>query len=305
MCIVFFLNGIICLRTLSLSGEIKEFEHELEKRFERKKNDDYIPDNPKGSDYVKMNPEEDDEHKNTYFPILYDAINQEKFPCRGGKLNDQVKGYLEGNVVLSNLLKIGVIMTTFTGLLPALAYDDPAENRLSVILNVLHVAGLGVGIIIILIALTIRIICRFSSDCCREKKSEEPKSDFVLFNRIEYILDFFLLIFNLVVLFRFLLNNPDTIPQSWFCTTYSNSIECTAADRNLTSYLLPWPCVWDQKMRVECTNPNCPWEFNAESVVVEYFMLSYAVLLLASYLSSITGALSPSNNRHQHHCSCS
>jgi hypothetical protein len=292
MCIVFFLNGIICLRTLSLSGEIKEFEHELEKRFERKKNDDWQG----GSDYVKMNPEEDDEHKNTYFPILYDAINQEKFPCKGGKLTDQVRGYLEGNVVLANLLKIGIIMTTFTGILPALAYDNPDENRLPVILNVLHIAGLGIGIIIILVTLTVRIICRLSSDLCGKKKLPDVKFDYVLFNRIEYILDIIILIFNLVVLFRFLMSNPGAIPQSWYCTTYSNSIECMAIDRNLTSFISPWPCVWDQKMSVECTNPNCPWEKNAEYIVVEYFMLSYAILLLASYLSSINGALSPTKN---------
>jgi len=279
MSVIFCINAYICLRTISVSGEITQIEQEMT----------HLPEN---EDYKELLNVEENIKPHKDFGYIYDAENKVICPCWGKSPRVLLSPYLDGNITLHNLLRLGIIVTTFTGILPAIAYDDPIASPLAVLSNSLHVLGLSTGIAIIMVTLAVRVVCRFSTDCCSPNTTKKKSSE-VIFTRVEYTLDFILFLINVALLVYFLLHfRAARTPQSWFCMGYENNIECNAADRNLSTLLMPWPCVWNQTNREECTNPHCPWEYNAEGVIVEYFVLVYVIVLLASYLSSFAGPLS-------------
>jgi len=122
---------------------------------------------------------------------------------------------------------------------------------------------------------------------------------------VENVFDFILLIANLVVVSYYMSVSGDRTPASWFCMKYQDKAQCMAADRNLSELLLPWPCQWNTIYEVPCSKPTCSYEINGEGIALEYFALAYALLFLASYMSSFEGGMTkPSERESVAECCC-
>jgi len=290
MSVVLSINAYICLRSLSLSTEIEDIEKEIEHP-------------PGNEDYKDLLHVEEPVKAHQEIGYIYDADTKEICSCLSKRPIDVISPYLDGNIILRSFIRFGVILTTFTGILPDVAYDDPQATPLAVLSDNLHLFGIVSGIAIILFMLALRVLSRFLTDCCSSQNTHKNPSE-VIMTRVEYILDFILVLILMALLIYFAISRGPRLPRSWFCLDHQNQIECMASDRNLSSLLQPWPCVWGVTNSIaECTNPQCPWEKNAQGVVVEFFVLNYVIVLIASYLSSFAGPLSqiaPSERK----CSC-
>jgi len=206
------------------------------------------------------------------------------------------------NHILRDIVRVGLICTTFTGILPTIAYDDPKEASFLLLFEASHLVGIIGGCGLILVGLVSRTFCRCCNDIRGKDKSEYPSER--IFTRMEYAVDFLIICISITLIFIFGNYRQTTdIPAAHFCLQYKTPDSCNALDRDLPDILKPWPCVWNStelSTAYLCTNPTCDWQTHAIGITTEYFLLSYIMLLLASFVTSIRGVYAPRPAR----CTC-
>jgi len=247
--------------------------------------------------------------QNKYFCLLYDS--QKKKSCTHTDLGLQLRD-CNWHGIIKNLVRYGLLITTITGIIPTVAYDDPNQFQVLVLMERAHIFGIMVGIAFILVALSIRLVLRVLTNLC-EMENGRIRCEFRLeainpedaWTKIENLFDFLLLCINVILLVCYVCVAPARTPASWFCTKYKSQLQCSAADRNLSALLTPWPCVWDASCEVPCSYPNCTYQINGQGIAMEYFVLAYSLLFLSSYMSSFSGGMTKPAERDQvRECLC-
>jgi len=201
--------------------------------------------------------------------------------------------------ILITILRAGLLFTTFTGILPTIAYDDASYSMLLETISNLHLIGVGLGCGLVLFGLTVRTIWRIYCDirsCCHGgNQSEKEEQQQPWLGRLEIVLDIVLLVICLAMIATYYDQSKKTSDAQGLhlCILYEDVIQCNATDRE-PSVRKDWPCYWNSSFSHvhACSEPNCKWTENSKSVIAEFYVFSYVILFLASYLSSIDGPFS-------------
>jgi len=295
--IVLVINAYISLRSISFSHEVEDVI--VRQNLGASGNNDR---------YVELEEQATEQKENLFATttvskhlwLLYDSETKTTIAFTDRVLvTDQCSSCWNWNVWVQCFMRIGLAVTTISGILPVIAYDDPNTGAVYVILETGHTTGISIGVFTIIVALIIRLIGRaFRGENSRIAPAE------LLWTKIENSLDFCLLVANIAVVIYYILILPPRTPASWFCTGYKDHTQCLAEDRNISALLQPWPCRWDSADFVPCQNPTCDWEKNAQGLIVEYFVLTYLMLFFSSFATSISGGFATVGDRDKGKCLC-
>ena len=186
-------------------------------------------------------------------------------------------------------LRYGIVLTCITGFVPDRADNcdlDPSAGSCSNrIMRTLHIAGIGAGVAITLVAALARMACTFSIYTTDKGKK---RARFVVCMAVLATLA--TLGFLGAFWFR---PETDEAAEMHLCTLYTSRAACVGEHvprrwYNLTvDELGAWPCRWDDAAIVTekpCTNPDCKdgdsLAIMQASIVCEFHLLLYWIVTL-------------------------
>ena len=188
-------------------------------------------------------------------------------------------------------LRYGIVLTGITGVIPDRADDcdlDPSVGSCSNrIMRKLHLAGIGAGVAITLVAALARMACTFSLYTTDKGKKRARFAVGLAVLATLATLGF-------LVAFMIVLDpQKDEAAEMHLCTLYTSRAACVGEHvprrwYNLTvDELGAWPCRWDDAAIVTekpCTNPDCKdgdhLAIMQASIICEFHLLLYWIVTL-------------------------
>ena len=188
-------------------------------------------------------------------------------------------------------LRYGIVLTCITGVIPDRADNcglDPSAGSCSNhIMRIWHIAGIGAGVAITLVAALARMACTFSIYTTDKGKKRARFAVGLAVLATLATLGF-------LVAFMIVLDpQKDEAAEMHLCTLYTSRAACVGEHvprrwYNLTvDELGAWPCRWDDAAIVTekpCTNPDCKdgdhLAIMQASIICEFHLLLYWIVTL-------------------------
>lgn len=210
---------------------------------------------------------------------------------------------------------VGLVLTTFTGIMPTIATDPESDGRLEDVMSKLHTVGIFFGVLLIAVGALHRsvpyftvwkdIFCgtgrpvdgsprdycgKYGAPCCCNWVDGDYRigpPEWLTSSLIDFI-GFVIFIFVAGIFVYTSSQAGDLTYSSHYCTKYDTMDTCLGLNRDINILSLnttvnPWPCAWDPRAVVPCTNPTCDYELNALEVVSEFWVLTMAIMTMAAY----------------------